>query len=161
MKRTKRIKKLVWLVCAVASAVVLLAACSDDEGGTEEEGSEEIANDDEEEIDAPGPTIIDPIPNENASSSNGDDIVEENEQESPAYEGDGEVSEMSVEDRHLSYVNTSNAEGLQDIEGIGEALSNRIIEYREQNDGFESLEDLKNIEGIDEYVIENIQRFIR
>lgn len=53
-------------------------------------------------------------------------------------------------------INLANKEELQNLTGIGEVLSQRIIEYREANNGFNSIEDIKNVKGIGDKKYEDI-----
>jgi competence protein ComEA len=48
----------------------------------------------------------------------------------------------------LISINRATAEQLEDLPGIGPALSARIISYREANGGFKAKEDLLNVSGI-------------
>ena len=45
-------------------------------------------------------------------------------------------------------INTVNKEKLETLPGIGETTAQKIIEYREQNGKFKTIEDLKNVSGI-------------
>lgn len=51
---------------------------------------------------------------------------------------------------HLGKVdlNTVDVETLKSLPGIGEKLAGRIIEYREENNGFTDLDELEKVKGI-------------
>ena len=51
--------------------------------------------------------------------------------------------------RRLSLA-TATVEQLDQLDGIGPTLAQRIVEYREQHGGFRSLEELKQVDGIGE-----------
>ena len=48
----------------------------------------------------------------------------------------------------LVNINTADADRLISLRGIGPALAQRIIDYREQNGPFKSIDELKNVRGI-------------
>jgi len=54
-------------------------------------------------------------------------------------------------------INCADKELLMDVSGIGQKLAQRIIEYRNKQGGFEELEELKNIKGINKYKYEKIK----
>ena len=54
-------------------------------------------------------------------------------------------------------VNRASIEELQTIRGVGPALAERIVNYRETNGKFKSLEDLKEIRGIGDLKLEKIK----
>ena len=45
-------------------------------------------------------------------------------------------------------VNTASKDELQTLSGVGPVTAERIVEYREQNGGFETLDELVNVRGI-------------
>ena len=57
-------------------------------------------------------------------------------------------------------INTANANMLQTLPGIGPVLSERIIEYRNQNGLFEVIDDIKDVSGIGEKKFEGIKDLI-
>ena len=57
-------------------------------------------------------------------------------------------------------INTANKEELQSISGIGPALAEKIVSYRNTNGKFKKVEDLKNVNGIGESKYEKIKDLI-
>ena len=48
----------------------------------------------------------------------------------------------------LVNINTADVEQLSTLKGIGPAMAQRIIDYREQNGKFKTIDELKNVRGI-------------
>ena len=54
-------------------------------------------------------------------------------------------------------INKAGLEELQVVRGIGPALAERIVSYREANGGFKALEQLKEVKGIGDAKFERIK----
>lgn len=72
----------------------------------------------------------------------------------------GTNTEQSIEDGVIN-INSASISELQEITGIGETKAQCIIDYREANGGFKSIEDIKNVEGIGEKTYEKIKAEIK
>ena len=57
-------------------------------------------------------------------------------------------------------LNTAGKELLTTLPGIGDAKADAILQYREENGGFSSIEEIMQIEGIKEKVFEKIRDLI-
>ena len=60
----------------------------------------------------------------------------------------------------LININTADLEQLKEITRIGNIKAQSIIDYREANGGFKSLEELKNVDGIGDKTFEKIKEQI-
>jgi len=69
-------------------------------------------------------------------------------------------SSSSVSTSAKININTANATMLQTLSGIGPVLSERIIEYRNQNGLFGVIDDIKDVSGIGEKKFEGIKDLI-
>ncbi|MDB4470696.1 helix-hairpin-helix domain-containing protein [Deltaproteobacteria bacterium] len=54
-------------------------------------------------------------------------------------------------------VNTATIEQLVEVKGIGEVLAQRIIEYRQEHNKFNSLEELNNVKGVGSKKLEKLR----
>ena len=57
-------------------------------------------------------------------------------------------------------INTATQTELETLSGIGPSLATKIIEYRESNGKFTSIEDIKNVSGIGDSKCERIKDYI-
>lgn len=87
---------------------------------------------DEQKIYVPYKTI------ETSTNTDGAIIINKNTQ-----------SYSSAENK-LVNINTANLEELQKLDGIGPSMAQKIVNHREQNGYFSSIEDIKNVSGIGE-----------
>lgn len=73
------------------------------------------------------------------------------------YEGLMLPSENGVDVPAAVNINTASTHHLQRINGIGETRAMAIVEYREANGGFKSIDELVNISGISEKTLDAIR----
>ena len=59
--------------------------------------------------------------------------------------------------RNIVKINTASAEDLDTLEGVGPAIAQRIIDYRNENGGFKSVEEIKLVPGIGDKMFEKIK----
>lgn len=57
-------------------------------------------------------------------------------------------------------INTASPEELEKLNGVGKAMSKRIVEYRETHGGFANKEEIMNVRGIGKKVFETIKNNI-
>ncbi len=66
------------------------------------------------------------------------------------------VSVVSGEEK-LVNINTASAAELAELNGIGDAKAKLIIEYREKNGPFKSVDDLRQVKGIGEKMVAKLR----
>ena len=79
----------------------------------------------------------------------GDDIILEDE-----------ISNVKSKKDEKININTADQIELEEIPGVGESTAQKIIEYRETNGKFKTIEDIKNVNGIGESKFENMKEKI-
>lgn len=72
---------------------------------------------------------------------------------------DNQILEKNNENNKIS-INSAGLDDLMSLNGIGIVIAKRIIKYRELNNGFKYLEEIKNISGIGDKKYESIKEFI-
>lgn len=58
-------------------------------------------------------------------------------------------------------INTAGTEELQTLPNIGPQKAQAIIDYRNKNGGFKSVEDLKNVSGIGDKTFDGLKQFLK
>ena len=67
------------------------------------------------------------------------------------------IKEEKEETTSKISINNASKEELMTITSIGESKANAIIKYREENNGFKSIEEIKNVSGIGDALFEKIK----
>ena len=80
----------------------------------------------------------------------------------PLINNDACIEEEDTKGEEDNYVNinTCSKEELMTINGIGEAKAKAIIDYREKNGNFNTIEDIRNVSGIGDSLFEKIKAYI-
>ena len=88
---------------------------------------------------------------------NGQSIIKTN----PKKENSINVETNTTQDTNtIVNINTASLDQLMTLPGVGESKATAIITYREENSGFKSIDDIKNVSGIGDALFEKIKEFI-
>ena len=63
-------------------------------------------------------------------------------------------TDSATENSELININTASAYKLEELDGIGEVKAAAIVQYREENGYFKSIDELLNVKGIGEKTLE-------
>lgn len=77
--------------------------------------------------------------------------------EQPEQSPEEETASETAEGNGLIPINTASPEELETLPGIGPKLAGRIVAYREENGPFTTVEELCEVSGIGEKVLEKIR----
>ena len=89
-----------------------------------------------------------------------EDIITDESGEGIIEEVDSATSSNSKNSSGNININKATEAELDTLPGIGPSLASKIIEYREQNGKFSSIEDIKNVNGIGDSKFEDIKDLI-
>ena len=92
--------------------------------------------------------------------NNEEDIITDESGEGIIEEIDSTSSSNSQNSTSNININKATEAELDTLPGIGPSLASKIIEYREQNGKFSSIEDIKNVSGIGDSKFEEIKDLI-
>lgn len=89
----------------------------------------------------------------NIEEKNKEYIIEEN--------GENIIQEINSASTNKKIdINKANQEGFESIPGIGPSMAEKIINYRNENGKFKSIDELKNVSGIGEKKFESMKEYI-
>lgn len=71
------------------------------------------------------------------------------------------ILKFTSEKDELININTGGISDLMEINGVGEAKAKNIIDYREKNGEFKTIEEIKNIDGIGDKTFEKMKDTIK
>ena len=92
--------------------------------------------------------------------SDGQQIVVLTQEEAVDMPSPEEVASVQSEVSNLININTADISRLQELNGIGAAKAQEILQYREKYGRFGSIEDIRNVNGIGEKLYERIKENI-
>lgn len=81
-------------------------------------------------------------------------------EKSSEYEKINKTEEVTTEEVIWININTASADEFTKLNGIGEVIAGRIIDYRRENGEYKNIEEIMNVEGIGEVIFDDIQPYI-
>ncbi|MEX2054210.1 MAG: ComEA family DNA-binding protein, partial [Candidatus Colwellbacteria bacterium] len=128
-------------------------------GTPKADNSEEEEVEDDEEEDEADDTQEDELDEDEDPIEDDDDEKEEEEEEEESLEDEEGVEDEGGEEAtpELININTASLDDLQNITGVGPVIAQRIIDYREANGFFASIEEIKEVDGIGDVTFEEMK----
>lgn len=77
----------------------------------------------------------------------------------PSDDGAGETDAVPLREKSVN-INTADTGQLAALPSVGEALAGRIVEYREENGEFKSVDEIMDVRGIGEGIYNKIEQYI-
>lgn len=75
--------------------------------------------------------------------------------------GDPDAAGVSYYSDGRININTADSLELQELDGVGPVIAGKIIDYREENGRFQTIEDIKNVSGIGDKTFEKLKDDIK
>jgi competence protein ComEA len=67
---------------------------------------------------------------------------------------------VTIQSNNMININAANKSELETLPGIGAAIAQKILEYREENNGFKTIDEIKNVNRIGDKTFEMIKNLI-
>lgn len=75
--------------------------------------------------------------------------------------GDNVIEKTPDSNNFKVNINTGGVEELKTLPGVGDSLAQKIINYRNENGKFKTVDDLKNVSGIGEKKFESMKKYVK